>query len=157
MSEVVEDRSDTVIVSRRIDASARRVFEAWTQPDTLAKWFGPEGVEVTDVRVDLVEGGRYDLHIRTPEGVDIHHYGEYREIHPFRRLSFTWMLDGQACGGSAGVFVETFVDITLEERVGGVNLTLSHSGLPTKAACEGHVFGWNSSLDSCEHFLRKEG
>jgi uncharacterized protein YndB with AHSA1/START domain len=145
--------SDTLTISRTYNATAERVFSAWTDPESLKSWFGPEGVETIGADVDLSVGGRYDLHMRTPEGSEIHHFGTYREIDPFRRLVFTWVLDGQACGGSKDVFVETLVAIDLEASEDAVELTLTHSGFPNQASCDGHRFGWDLSLQSLDRFV----
>ena len=149
MAEVIEETEfGTISLARTFKAPIERIFDAWTQPELLMKWFGPAGVKVLGAEVDLVAGGRYDFHMVTPEGDEVHHYGMYQEIVPNRKLVFTWVLDGQDCGGCKDTFVETIVTIVFREVTDGVEVTLTHTGLPTEASYEGHRFGWESSLES---------
>ena len=146
---------DAIVLSRTIKADVKRVFEAWTQPDLLQKWFGPEGVVVKKAGVDLVVGGRYDLEMITPDGHHVHHYGFYREIDPNRKLVFTWILDGQACSGSEDGVVETVVTVDLQERGEEVEIVLTHEGLPTQEICDSHRFGWEGCLVSIDALLQE--
>ncbi|GLZ47857.1 activator of HSP90 ATPase [Actinomycetospora sp. NBRC 106375] len=59
-----------VLVTRVFDAPREQVFRAWTDPDELAAWYGPEHVEVPrdGIRIDLRVGGRYEITMRTPRG-----------------------------------------------------------------------------------------
>ena len=53
--------AEALRLSRRLKAPREAVFRAFTDPVALAKWFGPEGVQVTDVEVDLRAGGAYSM------------------------------------------------------------------------------------------------
>jgi uncharacterized protein YndB with AHSA1/START domain len=50
-----------ILITRIFDAPRELVFQAWTDPDHVAEWFGPEGVNAQDVVIDLRVGGRYEL------------------------------------------------------------------------------------------------
>jgi uncharacterized protein YndB with AHSA1/START domain len=50
-----------VLITREFDAPRERVWDAWTDPDRVARWFGPEGFETGEVEIDLRVGGRYAL------------------------------------------------------------------------------------------------
>jgi uncharacterized protein YndB with AHSA1/START domain len=52
-----------VLITRIFDAPRERVFKAWTEPDDVAEWYGPEGFDTPRdrVRIDLRVGGRYEL------------------------------------------------------------------------------------------------
>ena len=145
---------ETLALSRTIKADVKRVFEAWTRPELLQKWLGPEGVIVKKATVDLVVGGRYDQEMITPGGDHVHHYGFYREIDPNRRLVFTWILDGQACSGSDDTFVETKVIVELKEKGEEVEVALTHTVLLTQEICYGHRFGWEGCLVSVDALLQ---
>ena len=54
-------QDQTVLITRIFDAPREAVFEAWTDPDRVAQWFGPEGFETEAVEIDLRVGGRYEL------------------------------------------------------------------------------------------------
>jgi uncharacterized protein YndB with AHSA1/START domain len=61
---------ETVSIERIFDAPRERVFEAWTQPDQIAAWYGPAHVEIPPdgVRVDLRVGGRWEVTMPQPQG-----------------------------------------------------------------------------------------
>jgi uncharacterized protein YndB with AHSA1/START domain len=52
-----------VLITRIFDAPRAQVFEAWTDPDQVAQWYGPEGFDTPreNVAIDLRVGGRYEL------------------------------------------------------------------------------------------------
>jgi uncharacterized protein YndB with AHSA1/START domain len=59
-----------VLITRIFDAPRERVFRAWTDPDDVAAWFGPEGFDTPRdrVHIDLRVGGRYELTMVQPGG-----------------------------------------------------------------------------------------
>ncbi len=69
------------------------VFEVWTNPEHLRKWWGPRVLELIVCEVDLNVGGRYRYVLRTPDGQEFTQLGEYREIDPPQRLVSTYALD----------------------------------------------------------------
>ena len=52
-----------IVITRVFDAPRELVFRAWTEPDQVAKWFGPQGIEIPrdSVVIDLRVGGRFEL------------------------------------------------------------------------------------------------
>jgi len=66
-------QSDQAVrITRVFEASRERVFRAWTDPDDVAAWFSPEPLTVPrdSVRIDLRVGGRYELTMVQPDGVE---------------------------------------------------------------------------------------
>ena len=61
VTDSVEEFTEALRLSRRFKAPREAVFQAFTDPVALAKWFGPEGVQVTNVKVDLRSGGAYSM------------------------------------------------------------------------------------------------
>jgi uncharacterized protein YndB with AHSA1/START domain len=69
-----------VVLTRVFDAPRERVFDAFTQPDTLQRWFGPRGWSLEVCDVDLREGGGFRFVLRGPDGREMGMRGVYREI-----------------------------------------------------------------------------
>ena len=137
-------------ITRRFAAPREAVFNAWTDPGELTQWFGPAGVRVRDVEVDLRPGGHYSMMFTGSHG--IHSVsGVYSEVKPPERLVFTWIWgDGEIAG------VEMQVTIDFEEtKDGGTLLTLTHERLPTPLAREHHEQGWVGCLDCLQERLAK--
>ena len=143
----------TLVLAREFTAPIQTVFEAWTQPEVLAKWFGPEGFTVLNAQSDLSVGGKYEISLKSPDNNIIRHFGEYVEIIEPNSLIFTWELQDQTCAGSDGQHVTTLVTLLFERASKGTLLTLTHEKLPDQAAYSGHQFGWQSSLEALDHHL----
>ncbi|NJR61977.1 MAG: hypothetical protein HC769_26000 [Cyanobacteria bacterium CRU_2_1] len=80
-----------IVVTRTFNAPRRLVFEAWTQPEHVKRWFGAYGnMEVPVCEIDLRVGGNWRYVLRDPSnGTEYGFSGEYREIVPPERLVVT--------------------------------------------------------------------
>jgi uncharacterized protein YndB with AHSA1/START domain len=80
-------------VTRVIDAPRERVFKAWTDPNELAKWWGPEGFSTprSTVSIDAKPGGKWTATMKSDgeDGTEIPFYGVYKELESPAVLSFT--------------------------------------------------------------------
>ena len=87
--------SDTqILITREFDAPSHLVFQAYTTPDLVKRWWAGERGEVTVAEIDLRVGGRWRSAMRTNEGFEIAFHGEYREIVPNERLVSTEVFEG---------------------------------------------------------------
>ncbi len=141
-----------LVVTRAFDAPARLVFEAWTKPELVARWWAPKshGVTVASVEAEVREGGRY-RYVMTRGGHEIAFSGSYREVTPCSRLVYTQRFEPMSDGG------EALVTVTFEERAGKTHLT-SRSLFPTVAALEAAIAsgmekGGRETLDQLEEVL----
>lgn len=79
-----------LIITRSFDAPARLLFEAWSKPEHLKKWFGPVGYPVTMCEMDFRVGGLWRAAMTGPSGTQQTPFGgEYLEIVPNRRIVFS--------------------------------------------------------------------
>src|SRR3954454_19564435 len=77
-------------LERVVAAPPSVVFEAFTTPDQLAQWWGPEGFSVASLEVDPRVGERYRIEMQPPEGDRFHLVGEFRDVDPPARLAYTF-------------------------------------------------------------------
>jgi uncharacterized protein YndB with AHSA1/START domain len=133
-------------IERLIPAPPERVFEYWTEPELLARWFGPEGCDVPTRNLDVRPGGKWRTTIRSPEGKLRTVSGVYNLIDRPRRLVFTWGWDDD--DGARGH--ETEVTVTLEPTPGGTRLKLVQQLFQTSEARNLHNGGWTSSLNKMQ-------
>lgn len=143
----------TLILNRVFKAPIETVYEAWTNAEILAKWFGPEEFKVLKAQSNVIVGGKYEIVIESPDGKIIKHYGEYLSVAVPQTLVFTWVLKDQDCAGSENQQAITLVSLEFKETDEGTQLTLIHEKLPDQAACDGHRFGWESSFNSLNNHL----
>jgi uncharacterized protein YndB with AHSA1/START domain len=71
-----------VVLTRVFDAPRQMVFDAFTRPELLKRWFGPRGWSLVVCEVDLKVGGEFRYVLRGPDGRDMGMRGVYREIAP---------------------------------------------------------------------------
>jgi len=69
-----------VVLTRVFDAPRQLVFEAFSKPDLLKRWFGPHGFSLVVCEVDFRVGGGFRFVLRGPDGKDMGMRGVYREI-----------------------------------------------------------------------------
>jgi uncharacterized protein YndB with AHSA1/START domain len=69
-----------IVLTRVFDAPRRLVFDAFTKPELLKRWFGPRGWSLVVCEVDLKVGGKWRFVLRGPDGKDMGMSGVYREI-----------------------------------------------------------------------------
>jgi uncharacterized protein YndB with AHSA1/START domain len=139
--------NDNVLeMERLIAAPPERVFEYWTEPELVAKWFGPGDFDVPSSQLDLRRGGKWRTTIRSPEGKLRSVSGVYSAIEPPRRLVFTWAWDDD--DGVRGH--ETQVTVTLEPTPGGTRLRLVQEDSQSREVRDRHNGGWASSLSKLQ-------
>ncbi|HEY2632897.1 MAG TPA: SRPBCC domain-containing protein [Solirubrobacteraceae bacterium] len=150
MTETI-DTADAVMTSetslrvqRSYEASPEEVFNAWTNPEVLRRWWAVHPHGSTPVaEVDLRVGGRYRLSMESPEGERHTVQGEYLEVDSPRRLVYSWQweLDAGGLGPASTVTVE------FHERGDRTEVVLEHAGLPDSEARDRHAHGWTECMD----------
>jgi uncharacterized protein YndB with AHSA1/START domain len=131
----VERRSDReLVVTRAFNAPARIVFEAWTKPELLKRWWAPRshGVTLFHCESDVRVGGRYRFEFGRDPAHPMVFSGSYREVNPSTRLVFTQLFEPMREAG------EAIITATLEERGGKTEFVL-HQLYPSKEALDGAV------------------
>jgi uncharacterized protein YndB with AHSA1/START domain len=96
------------VITRVFDAPRRLVFEAWTRPEHLMRWWGPRDLTLSRCEVDLRPGGAWRFVLRALDGNEYGFGGEYREILPPERLVYTFRFDGAP--GAEAVETLSFVE-----------------------------------------------
>jgi uncharacterized protein YndB with AHSA1/START domain len=138
----------SLTLKRRIRAAPAQVYAAWTDPEKLARWFGPKDTVAGSVRaeVDVRPAGRYQMSFATDDGERHRVGGVYREVVPGSRLVFTWAWQSTPER-------ESIVTVTLVPDGDGTLLTLHQEQLFDQKARDGHERGWTGSLDKLERLF----
>ena len=82
-----------IVLTRVFDAPRSLVFDAFTKPELLKRWFGPRGWSLAVCEVDLKVGGTFRFVLRGPDGTEMGMRGVYREIVPPERSVHTESFD----------------------------------------------------------------
>lgn len=80
--------SNELEITRMYDAPVEMVWDAWTDPEQVAQWWGPRGFTLTTHSKDLRAGGSWDYTMHGPDGVDYHNITQYIEVDTNRRLVY---------------------------------------------------------------------
>ncbi|WAC15193.1 SRPBCC family protein [Dyadobacter pollutisoli] len=75
-------------ISRTLNAPIELVWEAWTNPEHIAKWWGPDGFTNTITTMDMVPGGEWNLVMHGPDGTDYKNKSIFKEIIPFKKIVY---------------------------------------------------------------------
>lgn len=86
MESITNDRE--LIMTRILAASPDVVFEAWTDPQHLSNWWGPEGFATTTHGMDLRPGGLWRFTMHGPDGRDYENEVEFLQVDPPSRLVY---------------------------------------------------------------------
>jgi uncharacterized protein YndB with AHSA1/START domain len=138
-----------VVITRVFDAPRQLVFEAWTDPDHVAKWFGPDGFHTPPdtVEIDLRVGGRYHLRmLQEDTGAQFPLRYEIVELVPPELI----VLKGEAMP-EMGMHEPTITRIELHDDGGSTRMRLTDGPYTTSEHAEQ---GWNASFDKLEGVLR---
>jgi uncharacterized protein YndB with AHSA1/START domain len=113
--------SDTdLVLTRTFAASRRLVFDAFTRPELLKRWYGARDWQLVVCEIDLRPGGAWRFVSRGPDGAELGHGGVYREVDPPGSLVQTEIYDGWDVG-------EVLVTTAFEERDGRTVMTTTVS------------------------------
>ena len=129
-------------LERSFAAPRDAVFRAWTEPEALAKWWGPKDFTIPVCEMDVREGGAWRTCMRDKDGVEHWVGGVYREVVAPERLVFTWAWERDGVPGD-----ET--QVTVEFRALGevTGVTLTQRVFESADSRDAHEGGWSSSLD----------
>lgn len=144
---------DPVVVEGEFRSEPARVFRAWTDPDELIRWFGPNPAGLAEVDVDLRVGGRWRFDYGVQDGERNILHGCYLTIEPDRRLSFSWKHERHFDDGRVERTPESKVEITLKPHRGGTHVRLVHQNITQKSGRLGVTDGWLASYENLSFHL----
>lgn len=156
MSQSDTEQMQGLVIERVFDAPRERLWEAWTDPEEVKKWWGPKDFTAPSIQTDLRVGGKNLWAMESPDGQVYWSTGTYREIVPLERIVVTDSFadeNGNVVPGSHYGMPDDFplemeITITFEDAgEGRTKLTIRHSGMPPTEVGQQAEAGWNESLD----------
>lgn len=121
-----------IVITRTFNAPQGLVFEAWTKPEHVRRWYGLKSLTMTVCEIDLRVGGGWRYVLREPGGNEHAFSGEYREVTPPARLVHTEGYEGLPPGH------DYLVTTTFDEQHGKTTLR-SRMLYKTKEDRDAHV------------------
>ena len=140
----------TLELERVLPAPRSVVFGAFSAPDDLAKWWGPEGFAIPSLEFEPRAGSRYRIEMQPPEGEPFHLAGEVREVEPPARIAYTFVWEPPDPDD-----VETVADLSFRDLGGSTEVVLRQGPFRTEARRALHRDGWTETLDKLERLLEQ--
>lgn len=141
-----------ILISREFDAPRELVFDAFTHPDKIGQWWGPNGFTTTTHHMDFKPGGEWKYIMHGPDGNDYDNFIKYREIERPDKITYDH-------GETPGEPFHFSVTITFE-KIGNRTLLTQRLVLPSKEARDkivgfGAIEGGKQTLQRLAEYLEK--
>jgi uncharacterized protein YndB with AHSA1/START domain len=161
MAQVTEVKKDAAAaqppplkISRVFHARPETVFKAWTTAEHVKRWFSPEAYTVPDARVEMRQGGAFEVCMRSPTGEEHWSRGVFVEFRPITRL----VIDMHADDSAGRPLFRAYTEVDFSEALAGtrVDITQTYTFVdPAMAApmVAGAPEGWRTTLDKLEHLV----
>jgi uncharacterized protein YndB with AHSA1/START domain len=153
MTEITKPNETSLRLQRTYDAPAEDVFDAWTNPEVLRRWWKANPAWITPVaEVDLRVGGRYRISMEDPEsGKKYTAGGEYSEVSRPNRLVYSWQWEQE--NGELSHSSTVAVDFRGEGEQ--TTVVLEHTGLESLESRDSHGQGWEGVLEAFQTHLNE--
>jgi uncharacterized protein YndB with AHSA1/START domain len=139
-----------IVLTRIIDAPRELVFQAWTDPKQMARWWGPKCFINPVCEVDAKPGGALRIVMRAPDGAEYPMKGVFQEVVESERLVFTNIAVDQ----QGNHLLEGLTTVTFAEHEGKTKLTVQTGAVAmvgyASQYLEGMEAGWTQSLERLE-------
>ena len=152
-----------VTLEKTYDAAPATVWEAWTKPEMLKQWWGPDNVVIPECEVDLRVGGTMYIVMEAGEAMGPYKgtkwpmRAEFTAVEPQAKLAYT--AKAWTEGQEEATTIETTTDITFTEEAGKTKVkvvaAIWKSGPNAEAAIQGMQMGFTQQLNKLENFLGK--
>lgn len=144
----MSDTSGRVLrIERTFDVPAEEVFDAWTSPEVMRRWFHcASDWETPEAEVDLRVGGKIRVVMRRPDGSRAAAQGEFMLIERPRRLVMAWTFYDEPSN-------EQLLELSFSEAKGSTTVLLVNRGISTEARRDAQDWGWRGCLDQLKGLL----
>jgi uncharacterized protein YndB with AHSA1/START domain len=142
-----DETEHTIRIERTFRSPIEQVFDAWTNPEVMRRWFHCDPDWETPIaEVDLRVGGDIRVVMQRPDGSQAGAHGVFTLIDRPHRLEMTWTFADAPAN-------EQIVRLTLSESEGGTTVLLVNSGVSTDARRGSQDLGWQGCLTELSRLL----
>lgn len=158
-TELTDDIQELEFIRDYDNVSVARLWAAITDPSEVAKWFGPEGVELVDCQMDMTRRGPWHCIMRGRESGNIFkNTGVVTHVRPPEdgaegSVGFTWAWHDNETDVRGS---ESHVIFEVSSNGNGARLRLIHRDLADLEAAQSHTRGWISTLKRLDRFVAEQ-
>lgn len=135
-------------IGRVLPAARPTVFAAFSAPDQLAKWWGPEGFTIPSLEFQARVGANYRIQMQPSEGDAFYIIGRLHSVDDPNRLAYTFAYEEPDADD-----VETRVDLSFRDVGRSTEVALTQGPFKTEARRALHRDGWTDSFNKLERLL----
>lgn len=154
-----------VSFDRVYDAPVAQVWKAWTQPDQLKQWWGPNGVTIPKCEVELRVGGKFYIVMEAGEAMGPYKgttwpmLGSFTVVEPNARLTLISKAWTEGKNQNGETQIDQVTDVIFSEENGKTRIrlkaTVNKIGPGAKMAIEGMQYGFTQQLEKLSGFLNR--
>jgi uncharacterized protein YndB with AHSA1/START domain len=138
-------------MKRVFPAAPSVVFGAFSEPDELAKWWGPEGFTTPSMEFDPRVGATYRIEMQPPDGDSFLLTGEFRDVDPPAHLAYTFAWQPPDPDD-----VETLVGLSFRDLGGSTEVAFTQGSFKTEERRALHRDGWTDSFDKLARLMSSQ-
>jgi uncharacterized protein YndB with AHSA1/START domain len=138
----------TLEIKRVLPAPPPAAFAAFSDPNVLVRWWGPEGFTIPSLEFQPRVGETYRIEMQPPEGDPFYLTGEFREVDPPARLAYTFVWEDPDPDDA-----ETLVVLSFRDLGESTEVALTQGPFKTEARRALHRDGWTDSFDKLERLI----
>jgi uncharacterized protein YndB with AHSA1/START domain len=149
-------------IERTYDAPVNNVWKAWTEPEQIKEWWGPDNVTIPECEVDLRVGGRIYIVMEAGEAMGPYKGtrwpmdGTFTVVEENSKLAYE--VKAWTEGQEGATEIDQVTELTMHEDNGKtvikLKATINKTGPDTKMAVEGMQMGFNQQLEKLNDFLK---
>lgn len=149
-----KNNSNQLTLTRIFDAPVKLVWEAWTDPNKVTKWWGPRGFTITTKSKELGAGGQWIYTMHGPDGIDYPNIATYFVVEPFKRLEY----DHGTTETEKALFRVNVLFSENKKKQTKMHLTMTFESPQIAKEMSGFIkmAGGNSTWDRLGEYLEKE-
>jgi uncharacterized protein YndB with AHSA1/START domain len=148
-SAASEAEEKVLSITRIFDAPRHLVFEAWTNPEHLKKWFAPRDFTIPALEAECSPGGGWMSRMKSPGGDTMQMGGIYQEVVPDEKLVLTHAWD-EEFGGTGH---QTIITVTFTDQGEKTLMNFHQATFKTKEIRDDHNDGWMQFFDHLDEYL----
>lgn len=135
---------DPVVIKRVFPCGKRQLFDAWSRPALMMKWFfASQEAASSTVNNSFTVGGEYEVVMHLPSG-NFRHYGVYRAIDRYNHIAFSW---------NSHLVQDSLVELDFRElSPNRTELILRHTQFPNAEVRGKHEGGWSRCLQNLAYY-----
>ena len=151
LGDLLADRA--VTLQRELDAPRAMVYKAWTDPQQVMQWWGPNNFTTPLCEMDVRPNGAIRIDMRGPDGVTYTNKGAFHEVAENERLVFNL----QTFDDKGDSMADAVITVTFAEHDGRTRVTVNARvvSLTVPGFADGMEEGWSETLDRLASYVNR--